>query len=241
MKRQHKNLRVPDNWRGQDRTFVIQLEQILDDIYNNLNSVKSVLGIEPDSSGNIELTEEAIEGLGFIPKTAIANNLTTTQEGYVLDARQGGLLVPKTAVANNLTTTQSGYVLDARQGSLLIPKSAIANNLTTSQEGYVLDARQGKELGDKFKRISVGTTNKIKFTSGSRSTFIVLACGGSGSAGKGAYLCFAGTEGYQVETLLTSSNITVSTSSSGITFQNSSTAKNFDVIAVSGTVAYTIT
>ena len=60
-------------------------------------------------------------------------------------------------IANNLTTTSSGKVLDARQGKTLsdqisgkLSTSNIANNLTTTSSGYALDARQGKALNDKF-------------------------------------------------------------------------------------------
>ncbi len=56
-------------------------------------------------------------------------------------------------VANNLTTTSEGKVLDARQGKALkdlvdtaLTSSDVANNLTTTEEGKVLDARQGKSL-----------------------------------------------------------------------------------------------
>lgn len=33
MKRQHEPLRVPSHWKDQDRSFVLQLDRILDDIY----------------------------------------------------------------------------------------------------------------------------------------------------------------------------------------------------------------
>lgn len=64
--------------------------------------------------------------------------------------------IPDTAIKNDLTTVDSGYVLDARQGKALsdsvstkIETSAIKNDLLTTNEGYVLDARQGKALGDR--------------------------------------------------------------------------------------------
>lgn len=59
------------------------------------------------------------------------------------------------SVANNLTTTEEGYVLDARQGPAIVlllngkvDLDKIVNNLTTTAAGYVLDARQGKALKD---------------------------------------------------------------------------------------------
>lgn len=61
-------------------------------------------------------------------------------------------------VANNLTTEEEGSVLDARQGKELdekkIDKDNIKNDLTTTEEGCVLDARQGKALDDKINKIN---------------------------------------------------------------------------------------
>ena len=61
-------------------------------------------------------------------------------------------------VANDLTTEEEGSVLDARQGKELdekkIDKDNIKNDLTTTEEGCVLDARQGKALDDKINEIN---------------------------------------------------------------------------------------
>lgn len=63
--------------------------------------------------------------------------------------------VKKTDVVNNLTTTDSGKALDARQGKALkdavdakVATADVANDLTTTVSGKVLDARQGKALMD---------------------------------------------------------------------------------------------
>jgi hypothetical protein len=73
----------------------------------------------PDAE--LEMVLETGEGSG-----SVANNLTTTEEGYVLDARQGPVIVlllndkvGLDKIVNNLTTTAAGYVLDARQGKKL--------------------------------------------------------------------------------------------------------------------------
>lgn len=90
---------------------------------------------------------------------SIANNLTTTVEGYALDARQGNVLdgkkLDKTKVANNLKTIEEGWALDARQGKYLdenkVGFSDVVNNLTTKEINKVLSAYQGavlKELLD---------------------------------------------------------------------------------------------
>lgn len=41
--RQHEPLRVPEWWKGQDRTLVVQIDRILDDIYNRLGDIESKL------------------------------------------------------------------------------------------------------------------------------------------------------------------------------------------------------
>lgn len=71
------------------------------------------------------------------------------------------------AVANNLTTTAAGSVLDARQGKILDDKiptgvaasKAVANNLTTASAGTaVLDAYQGKVVNDKITNLGVSSS-----------------------------------------------------------------------------------
>ena len=86
--RQHETLRVPQGWNGQDRGLVIQLERILDDIYNQLvRRVISVLGVKADDKGNVVLTKDDITALGFI-----ADNLTTDSATMALSAKQGKIL-----------------------------------------------------------------------------------------------------------------------------------------------------
>jgi len=93
---------------------------------------------------------------------SIANNLTTTVEGYALDARQGQVLdekkLDKARAANNLTTVEEGWVLDARQGRLLdelkLNAANVFNGLTQTEKGYALDARQGKALDEKKINLS---------------------------------------------------------------------------------------
>lgn len=71
-------------------------------------------------------------------------------------------------VANNLTTTDSGKVLDARQGKVLndaidlkLDKANVVNNLTTTAEGYALDARQGKAIKDYIDDLTEKTDDLI--------------------------------------------------------------------------------
>lgn len=102
--------------------------------------------VENDAELMLSLEEQAVG--------SIANNLTTTVEGYALDARQGKALddkkLDKSKVANNLTTIEAGLALDARQGKWLYENTIgydnIANDLTTDNPNKVLSAAQGKVL-----------------------------------------------------------------------------------------------
>lgn len=48
--RQHDPLRIPERWTGQDRSMVIQLERILDDIYAHMNNSDAWKNIYPVGS-----------------------------------------------------------------------------------------------------------------------------------------------------------------------------------------------
>lgn len=91
------------------------------------------------------------------------------------------------SIANNLTTTVEGYALDARQGYALDQKKLdldkVANNLVTTQEGWALDARQGKYLNDikvnytEFAKLSADEITKSRST----ATVTLYASNWSGS------------------------------------------------------------
>ena len=40
MKKQHEPLRIPERWQGQDRMLVVQIDRILDEIYNMLGNLE---------------------------------------------------------------------------------------------------------------------------------------------------------------------------------------------------------
>lgn len=107
---QHEPLRVPKGWTEQARAFVIQLERIIDRIYAYV-------------SGGFSKHDEEIETLDASQLTK-PQNLTEEQKATVranVDLN----------VANNLTTTAAGSVLDARQGKVLKDAvDGIKGNLT---------------------------------------------------------------------------------------------------------------
>lgn len=110
----------------------------------------------------------------------VANNLTTSDANYVLDARQGKALndakLDKTGNASNVTNTftqatarnqlTSGEKLSVSLGKIMKffadlksgAYSTVVNNLTTTAAGYALDARQGKVLNDKITSANANLT-----------------------------------------------------------------------------------
>ena len=72
----------------------------------------------------VSLLVTAMQALGdYLTEGDVANNLTTTAAGKVLDARQGNALdtakLNKANVYNALDKTAEGFALDARQGPAL--------------------------------------------------------------------------------------------------------------------------
>lgn len=83
----------------------------------------------------------------------VANNLTTTDSGKVLDARQGKALkeladakFPAANVYNGLDKTSSGYALDARQGKALREQIGAVNLLDNADWGYSLVNQRGERI-----------------------------------------------------------------------------------------------
>ena len=72
--------------------------------------------------------------------------------------------VDKTSIANNLTTTAAGYVLDARQGKALEDKkinySDVKDNLTSTDTDKPLSANQGKILDEKITTLTGSVNDK---------------------------------------------------------------------------------
>ena len=112
MKRHHEPLRVPRGWTDQDRALVIQLNNLLDEVY--------------DIQGKIETR---IAELGTASNMDVANNLTTTDPGSVLDARQGPII---NAMLSSLTgpaqeiTEAINFNSCLTVGTYTIPTNAIA-------------------------------------------------------------------------------------------------------------------
>lgn len=105
----------------------------------------------------------------------VANNLTTTSEGYGLDARQGRELkalidncLTATNIINNLTTSTSGYALDARQGRALKNQFDAAQEVNTPATG--ITGVTGAKVG---KLAMISLTSLAAISSGSASGALI--------------------------------------------------------------------
>lgn len=57
--RQHEPLRIPNNWTGQDRAFVVQLNNMLDEIYSLIGRLElQVKGLREDMENAVHNESE---------------------------------------------------------------------------------------------------------------------------------------------------------------------------------------
>ena len=59
--RKHEPLRVPEKWQGQDRQFVIQLERLMDDLYNRLGRANDTIAEMEKTIADLTERIEALE------------------------------------------------------------------------------------------------------------------------------------------------------------------------------------
>ena len=113
--------------------------------------------------------------VGAVATTDVANNLTTTAAGKVLDARQGKALKDLIDAITVPTKTS-----DLTNDSGFLSSSDVANDLTTTAAGKVLDARQGKALKDLVDAITVPTkTSDLTNDGDGNSPFLTAAAAGA--------------------------------------------------------------
>ena len=137
-----------------------------------------------------------------------------------------------------MTTTAEGYVLDARQGKTLndkfsnyVPTANIKNNLTTTDSDYVLDARQGKALNDKIadkmnkaSSFSISASSNKTFNIGNSFRGVFFVIGGASNAQDviTVYSTSSGSVAYQK--MGSSSNITITTGTGSFKIANAMTS-----------------
>lgn len=108
----------------------------------------------------------------------VANDLITTEEGSVLDARQGKALedkkVDKSNIVNSLLTTIAGYALDARQGKILDERINEINTYLSDISDYVIE--DGKNANGYYRKWNSG---KLEMWNSSNATCAIGTAAGS--------------------------------------------------------------
>lgn len=99
---------LPDLSVYATKTSVDETKALITKVETEMSTtVKSIAGVVPDDDGNLIITPENI---GAVNTSNIANNLTTTENGYVLDARQGVAVDARLKVFENAMTVSSDSV-----------------------------------------------------------------------------------------------------------------------------------
>jgi hypothetical protein len=105
---------------------------------------------------------EIVNARGGSPNTSIDDRLDTI-EGNVSDLSTNK--ISTSAIANNLTTSTAGKVLDAYQGKELENKKInytdVKDNLTSTDTDRPLSAYQGKVLADRIDLIDNESTGTV--------------------------------------------------------------------------------
>lgn len=112
-----------------------------------------------------------------VDKTDIANNLTTTDEGKVLDARQGkalsdGLALKTTRLTFNATIPTSGWTLSDGLYHVTVSVTGI---LATDEAGGIAPVQTGTESTDKLIRKAWGKVVRIAAAANSITVYATAA------------------------------------------------------------------
>ena len=129
---QHEPLRVPSNWGAQEKRFVAQLEEILDDLYKRFNRLR-------------------MEDLG----TALRNTITTASD----DAEQAKSTVEQTAqafeakfdsIGANGEATKTGITTITQDG-VKVEHSEIGGYTQLNADGMRMHDENGDVVGGVYK------------------------------------------------------------------------------------------
>ena len=175
MIRQHDPLRVPQGWKGQDRSLVIQLEHLLTDLYRLTSETENALAsLKAD-----------IDDLGTAASAAVYNGLDKDAEGFVLDARQGKALNDgKVSYVSVSLSANTQKVLTLENSSRLVC-FYMANGIKgmsiaiSTSTGVVTNEVVGTLSNVTF---DVATANKLKVTATANVNMFILVFLGSVTA-----------------------------------------------------------
>lgn len=134
MKNQYEPLVTPAGWTGDEKRFAVRLTQILDELHTKLGNLKSTAG-------------------GKLDGGSVANTLDVTEEGHVLDARQGKALADRIAA---LYPVGSIYLSVAETD----PGTFIGGTWTRLQDVFLLAGGETYEPGSTGGEAEVTLTDE---------------------------------------------------------------------------------
>ena len=140
----HEPLRVPQGWKQQERAFVVQLEEILDDIYRRFGRLRV-----KDLGDDLKKIVEDVDGLSYAQYTIDVDRIET----------EVGQKVDQSTLANYSTTSQT-----ATQISTYV-QSSLSNYSTTSQTATQIQTKINNSLQDYSTTAQTATQIQTKINS----------------------------------------------------------------------------
>lgn len=177
----HEPLRVPQGWNQQERAFVVQMEEILDDIYRRFGRLrvqdlgKDLKKIVEDVTGlsytqyNIDVDRIETEVGQKVDQSTLANYSTTSQTAtqisqYVTNNAYK-LVSGITITANGVDLTGSKYIKLASGGNIKIGDLQVGGNPSSVNYQNALYYRDSNNPL-KFFQIYFSNTNNIPVIQG---------------------------------------------------------------------------
>lgn len=142
--KQHEPLRVPDGWGQQERRFVLQLEDLFDDIYKSFSRI-TLDDLQKDLRMSIISSADGVAELsaGKIDKTTVyqtASDIVSTAETYT-----------NSALTNYSTNTQTSTMIS----------QYVMDNAYSKQSGITITAAGIDISGSQYVKIDSGGYFKV--------------------------------------------------------------------------------
>ena len=138
---QHQPLRIPTGWNASEKALIVQLEEILDDIYRRFGRL-TIKDLGKELKTWIKETDDGIDSK--ISKTetySTAEEIVSAAETYINDE-----------LVNYSTSTQTSEEISAY----------VADNAYEKKSGILITSEGIEILGDKFVNIKTGCTFKVE-------------------------------------------------------------------------------
>lgn len=197
---QHEPLRIPSNWGTQEKRFVAQLEEILDDLYKRFNrlrmedlgaALRNTITTASDDANQAKSTVEQTAQAFEAKFDSIGANGEATKTG-ITTITQDGVKVEHSAIGGHTEINADGMRMYDAAGNLVggmyktdgEVKSAVST-LTNPKHGdfevVVAPTNYEEEIGISFNLFGESVGSISAYNNGSEKTILIK--GGSGQMG----------------------------------------------------------